>query len=127
MQIVSVYNGVQPHGIYVGEQCLLSLDGDFVGITTGTLFSRKKYYAHKQFRAIISSVDQINLTGLLQLDKWDGIHGVNNRMKKEKFLACNITVELRHLCDQLRVYWCRELNEYFSELELIVSPNPIEY
>ena len=104
----------------INEKCLLREDGNYIGVETGKLYSIKDgYYTSKLYKAKIKNVDNINKTGMYHLyEGWDENTEENNKSFKQKFIGCFITVREAHYADDLKIYQCLELNEYFSEDEI---------
>lgn len=103
----------------VEEPCLIKDDGNYIGIKTGKLYPRSEYYHRNQFKAKIIAVDNNNKTGMLHLYRDTSFHIEENaKSKKEKYLGCIVTVEEAHWNGDIRVYYCNELNEYFSDSEI---------
>jgi len=122
----------------VNEKCLLKEDGNYTGVETGKNYSKEEYYHSKQFKARIISIDIENKTGMyhhykeFQDDKNINVIkrlnyiGIDTREDnkyswKLKYIGCYITVEKAHLFGSIQVYYCLELNDYFSgnEIEII--------
>jgi hypothetical protein len=109
----------------INEACLMDCNGNYVGIETGTTYSKDKYYSSEQLTAKIISVDNTNKTGMLHLYAEcysnSDAHEDNKASWKRKFINCIVTIEQAHYVDALPIYRCLELNEYFSgdELEII--------
>lgn len=108
------------NGSGINEKCLLREDGNYVGVETGELYSIKDgYYASKLYNAKIKSVDDINKTGMYHLyEGYSNNTEENNKSFKQKFINCFITVREAHYADDVKVYQCLELDEYFSEDEI---------
>lgn len=104
----------------INEKCLLREDGDYIGVETGSLYSVKDgYYASKLYKAKIKSVDNINKTGMYHLyESRDDDIEENKKTFKQNYMNCFITVKEAHYVDELKIYFCLELNEYFSEDEI---------
>lgn len=124
MNEIRVYTVWDNHSTGVNEQCLKTANGDFVGIETGNLYSKDKYYSSPQFIAKIISVDDENNTGMYHLysECWDDENHEDNRaIWKKKYIGCVVTVEESHWAYNLKIYRCLELDEYFSsnEIEII--------
>ena len=117
MKIYNVYG--KKNKTFVNEGCVLHKCGNYVGIKTGNVYSCEDYYHREQLNAKIIHVDKDNETGMYHLYKeTSSCDEENNSSWKNKFVGCYVTVEQAHWCDDLLVYRCLELNEYFSENEV---------
>ena len=92
-----------------------------MGIQSGNTYDPHNHYHSKQYEAQIVSVDKSNLTGMLHLHKDEESIEENRYSWKEKFIGCYVTVEKTHFCDELQIYRCLELGDYWSsnEIEII--------
>jgi hypothetical protein len=104
--------------IGVGEKCLLNAAGDYVGVTSGTVYPAAAHRHSAQLDAQIVAVDETNCTGMYHLFREDENGDENRRSWKAQFIGCFVTVEEAHKLGDRKVYRCRELNEFFSETEL---------
>ena len=121
MQIYSVYKN---NCFGINEQCLKNTDGDFIGIKTGDIYKGSEHYSRPQLLAKIISADNDNETGMYHL--YSGVwgeegHEENKKSWKRKYIGCIVTVEKAHYADELPIYLCLELEDYFSgnEIELL--------
>lgn len=97
----------------------MTIDGDFIGIETGALYSKDDYYASPLFKGQIKAVDLINKTGMLHLHKeWADNEEENQITRKNQFLGTIVTLREGHWAGEHRIYYCIELNEYFSDDEV---------
>lgn len=103
----------------VDEKCLRNIDGDYIGIQTGTKYSVENHYHSEQLKAQIVAVDSVNQTGMIHLygeSKTDGDE--NRQFWKSKYIGCYVTVERAHYFGELTVYRCLELGDYWSSNEI---------
>lgn len=125
-QLYKIWRGTAPgEGVGINEDCLMSVDGDYVGVVTGTLYPKDSHYHSPLHKAVIISVDQENLTGMMHLSEADSIFGINKKEYKARYIGCCITVSKVHLFNDVQIYYCTELKEYFSQNELSVDGSPI--
>ena len=117
MQLYIIWN---KNSVGINEKCLLREDGNYIGVETGKLYGIKEgYYASKLYNAKIKSVDDINRTGMYHLyEYWHNGMEENKKTFKQNYMNCFITVKEAHYVDELKIYFCLELNEYFSEDEI---------
>lgn len=102
----------------VGEKCLRKENGDYVGVTSGRIYPAADHRHSERKNAQIIAADRQNLTGMAHLWTKDAGGWANRFEWKSKFIGCFVTVESAHKYQDLLVYRCRELDEYFSEKEL---------
>ncbi|MCA1021559.1 hypothetical protein [Halobacillus litoralis] len=118
MQLHSIvqYDGMP---VIVQEKCLLTDSGDYVGVESGKTYQSNKYKAMDSLRAKIVSVDDVNNTGMIRLDReFNDTEDENASKLKSKYLGCYVTVRPAHMYGGINVYRCYELDEYFSEYEI---------
>lgn len=103
-------------------KCLLRENGDFISVETGEVFKGDDHYPSEIYPAKIVGVDKENNTGMYHLYKeWDDNEEENRYSFKVKYIGCLVTVEKAHSYGDVKVYRCKELNEYFTsnEIELV--------
>jgi hypothetical protein len=106
----------------IDERCRLNLDGDYVGIETGKIYSKKEYY-HSSIRKgkFIKAAFPDN-TGMFHLDFSSQKEADNY---KSKFKGYELYLEEAHFYGELKVYRAYlpdfSEDEYFSEDELEVG------
>lgn len=107
-------------GTGVGEKCLMTDKGHYIGVETGTFYPKKTHYHSKNLKARIVNVDDENLTGMYHLSEGDLFPDAeeNEATWKRKYLGAVITVNEAHSAGEHRIYRCIELEEYFSDSEL---------
>ncbi len=115
MQLFSLYT--RDH-LKIKERCLITVDGDYVGVLTGSIFRKEDVYCKPIHGAVIISVDQENKTGTKDLSEDHPFFGVNKMRWKERYIGCRVTVSAEHKHNDIQVYYCHELKEHFSENEL---------
>jgi hypothetical protein len=103
--------------VIVSEPALWSFNGYYVGVKTGTHYSPNDYRHRPQYVALLTGVDAENLTGMFHLDEPPTLVD-SCAWHKSLFLGCRVTVEEAHRVGELKVYYCLELAEYFSEHEV---------
>jgi hypothetical protein len=97
----------------------MTIEGNFIGIETGALYSKENHYASPLLKGQIVSVDSINKTAMLHLHKeWAGNEEENNATWKKKFIGSIVTLREGHWAGEHKIYYCIELNEYFSDDEV---------
>ena len=104
----------------INEKCLMTSSGDYIGLETGTFYSRKKHYHSLQIKGKIVTVDESNKTGMYHLDGEFDNNEINRFDFKRKYIGCIVTLEKAHFADGLQIYRCVELDEYFSESEVVI-------
>lgn len=116
MQTYTVWKN---NGMGIDENCLINYDGDYIGIDTGKIYKQSEYYHSEQFKAQIISVDDKNETGMYHLyTGWSDDNIENHKSWKSKYIGCYVTVETAHWCDDIQVYRCLELSDYWSSNEI---------
>jgi hypothetical protein len=101
------------------ERCLMNIDGNFIGIETGRLYLKEYYYASLLLKGQIIAVDSVNKTGMLHLHKeWADNEEENQVTWKNQFLGAIATFREGHYVGEHKIYYCVELNEYFSDDEV---------
>lgn len=114
---MEIYTVWQNNSTGIGEKCLKNENGHFIGIETGDTYDKNAHYSSQQILAKIISVDINNRTGMYHLYA-DSSHLENRHDWKSKYIGCFVTVEAAHWCDDIKVYRCLELDEYFTSGEL---------
>ena len=103
------------------ERCLMTADGDYIGIESGKLYSKRCHYHSDNIIAQIVSIDDVNKTGMLHLYGDNDLFPdaeENEATKKRKYLGAIITVQEVHNAGEHTIYRCQELDEFFSDDEL---------
>ena len=99
--------------IGINEEALDTDRDYFIGIDTGKKYSKSDYYISEYYKAIIKNVDKKNKTGMCHLYK------DKNRVSfKKKYLNSIVSVRKAHFMGKHTIYYCHELNEYFSDDEI---------
>ena len=99
------------------EKFLMTETGDYVGLSSGKFCSKKDHYHKELLKGQIVSVDSVNNTGMYHL--CEGDEEEENRYSfKRKYIGCIVSVETAHSYGELTVYYCHELDEYFSSNEI---------
>jgi len=125
----TVWRGKEGLGIGVNEKCLITDNGDYVGLKTGKKYLKGDHYHSFQIIGKIITVDEINSTGMYHFDgEWSDKGEENKKSFKEKYIGCIVTLERAHFFGDIQVYRCLELNnEYFSDKEIeIIEDNKIK-
>lgn len=109
-------------GTGVNEKCLRTTSGDYIGIETGKFYSKKLHYHSRLYRGKIIGADDKNQTGMYHLyddpDLSDYKDGENRINWKRKYLGALVTVREAHSAGEHIIYYCLELDEYFSDNEI---------
>jgi len=102
----------------INEKCLMTEDGDYIGIDTGKLYKKDDDHHHsKQHIGIITGCDEVDVTGMIHLDQ--GMTGLTEKQQMmKKYKGCYVTLEAAHWYGEIRVYRCRELKEYVTSNEV---------
>lgn len=88
-------------GTGVNEKCLRTTSGDYIGIETGKFYSKRTHYHSRLYRGKIIGAD-----------------GENRINWKRKYLGALVTVREAHSAGEHIIYYCLELDEYFSDNEI---------
>jgi hypothetical protein len=107
-------------GTGVGEKCLMTDKGHYVGVESGKFYEKKFHYHSPNLKARVVNVDGENLTGMYHLSEGELFPDAeeNEATWKRKYLGAIITVREAHWAGEHRIYRCIELDEYFSDREL---------
>jgi len=100
--------------IGVREDCLMTTSGDYIGLDTGTFYSKKDHYHSPMVKAKIKSADDENKTGMHHLSEKEE----NNISYKRKYIGAIVTLKAAHWAGKHRIYYCMELKEFFSDDEI---------
>ena len=119
IRIKRIYAAWQKNGTGIKED-VLDTDLDYyIGVKTGTKYPKNEYHISKYYKAKIINVDKENKTGMYHLYKeWNDNDEENNISYKSKYIGAIVTVSKAHYCGEHTVYYCTELQEYFSDDEI---------
>jgi hypothetical protein len=111
----------------VGEDCLMTTSGDYIGLKTGTFYSKKDHHHSSMVKAKIISVDDKNETGMYHLYKdFSDLDEENNVSYKRKYIGAIVTLKAARWNGKHRVYYCMELHEFFSDNEIEIIEGVME-
>jgi len=103
----------------VPEDCLMTTSGDYIGIETGTFYSKNEHYHSPMVKAKIKSPDDKNKTGMYHLcTELSALKEENNVSYKRKYVGSIVTLKAAHWAGKHRIYYCMELKEFFSDDEI---------
>jgi hypothetical protein len=103
----------------IKEEALDTNQDYYIGIDTGTKYSKKEYYISNYKKARIKSVDEINKTGMYHLyAEINDEEDENNSAFKLKYVNAIVSVKQSHYSGEHIIYYCHELSEYFSDDEI---------
>jgi hypothetical protein len=107
-------------GTGVGELCLMTDKGHYIGVKTGTFYWKKYHYHTPNHKARIINIDDENLTGMYHLSEGNLFPNAeeNEASWKRKYLGAIVTVNVAHSAGEHTIYRCLELDEYFSDNEI---------
>ncbi len=109
-------------GTGVGEKCLMTSTGDYVGIKTGKFYPKRFHYHSRLYRGRIKGIDDENKTGMYHLyddpDVSNYKDGENRAGWKRNYIGAIVTVRVAHSAGKHIIYYCLELDEYFSDDEI---------
>lgn len=106
-------------GIGVSENCLMTASRGYIGIKTGHFYSPDDYYHSPLIKARIKEIDDQNKTGMYHLYKeFSDLNEENNISQKEKYINAIVTLREAHWMGKHRIYYCIELEEFFSDDEI---------
>ena len=114
------YNIWSNNHVGITEEVLDTDFGYYIGLKTATKYPKTEFYVSEYFNAKIVGVDKVNNTGMYHLDKyWNNIE-YNNYNNKIVYIGAIVSVRKHFKNGGIQVYYCKELNEYFSEYEIEV-------
>lgn len=103
------------NGSGINERCVVNDNGDFVGVKTGTVYSKETHYCSDKIKAKVVRVDDKQLNGMIHLEP-----GSEQHIRKQNFIGCTLTFRKAHFFGDIQVYHCFETEEYFNQNELEV-------
>ena len=111
------YNIYSDNQLGVIEEVLDTDLGYYIGLETGTKYSKNEYSISEYIKTKIVNVDKVDNTGMYLIRTMCG--GMeNNYNNKIVFLGAIVSVRKYRLTGGVQVYYCKEINEYFSEYEI---------
>ena len=111
-----LYEIYDANGIYVGEEVLKNINGDYIGFITGKIYQHEFYSENKSRKACVKQIVRDNIVNMYT--QFGNSNLYKGQSTKIKYLGCIVDVIYAFDYQGQKVYKCKTLEKYFLEDEL---------